>query len=377
MIRINQQSVAEAAKSYYGSPAEYYGAGEQEVIGAWIGKGADRLGLEGTTVLQQHFARLCDNLHPFTGEKLTARMRKDRRVGYDFNFHVCKSLSIIYGITGDPGILEALRWAVRETLRAMERDVRARVRKGGGYGERIVSNLIAAEFIHFTARPVGGVIDPHLHIHCFVPNVCWDHVEKVWKAIDVASIKAARTEWQEMFHRLLADRIEKLGYAVVWKGKSWEIDGIARDTIERFSSRTTLINRTAEKHGITDPREKDELGARTRERKRKYFTMSQLPGQWRERLTDDERVAIGLAEIWRRRPLPDHRTAAGRHQHGMAAFPGVSSDSLAGDDHSQRLHAQLLQRQRIAAHERARASIHTPLGPLRTRLQQRSDGYGR
>jgi hypothetical protein len=99
MLRINQQSDAQAAKNYYGSPAEYYGAGEQEMIGEWFGAGADRLGLDGSTILQHQFARLCDNRHPLTGEQLTARTRKGRRVGYDFNFHVCKSLSIPHRLT--------------------------------------------------------------------------------------------------------------------------------------------------------------------------------------------------------------------------------------------------------------------------------------
>ncbi len=369
MFRINQSS-NEAAKTYYGSPAEYYRDGEQEVIGEWIGKGAGLVGLESSTVLQRHFARLCDNCHPFTGEQMTARMRKDRRVGYDFNFHVCKSLSILYAVTGDPGILEALRWAVRETLRALERDVRVRVRKGGRYDERIVANLIAAEFIHFTARPVGGVIDPHLHIHCFIPNICWDHVEKAWKAIDVASIKADAPEWQDLFQRLLADRIGKLGYAVVWKGRSWEIDGISRDMIERFSGRTMLINRTAEKRGITDPREKDQIGPRTRERKRKEFTMPHLHGQWRERLTPEDRAAIGLVELHRRRPSPD-----GREREAGPAWQRAAEDAARrGSRHpvpgqtqanrQQRLGDHIMQRQRLAAHEQARASAAAP-GPRR------------
>jgi conjugative relaxase-like TrwC/TraI family protein len=309
MLRINQQSDAQAAKSYYGSPAEYYGASEQEMIGEWFGQGADRLGLDGSAILQHQFDRLCDNRHPLTGEQLIARTRKGRRVGYDFNFHVCKSLSILYAITGDQAILDALRLAVRETMRAMEAGVKVRVRKRGQFNERTVANLIAAEFIHFTARPVKGVIDPHLHIHAFVPNACWDHVEKMWKAIDVASIKADAPQWQEMFQRFLADRIEKLGYAVVWHGKSWEIAGISRDMIERFSGRTVLINRTADKLGITDPKAKDQIGPRTRERKRKDATMPHLRGEWRDRLTDEDRAAIGQAALRRRHPLPD-----GRHE---------------------------------------------------------------
>ena len=46
MIRISQQDNAAAAKSYY-STADYYSEG-QEIVGRWGGKGASRLGLDGT-----------------------------------------------------------------------------------------------------------------------------------------------------------------------------------------------------------------------------------------------------------------------------------------------------------------------------------------
>ena len=96
-----------------------------------------------------------------------------------------------------------------------------------------------AEFIHFTARPVNGVIDPHVHTHCFVPNVCWDHVEHVEshrrrQRQGGCPALAGRCSSGDS-----ADRLAELGYAVVWKGDSFEIAGISRDMIERFSGRTT------------------------------------------------------------------------------------------------------------------------------------------
>ena len=50
---------------------DYYAEGEK-VEGEWIGKGAKALGLDGA-VEAEHFEALRNNLHPFTGERLTAR----------------------------------------------------------------------------------------------------------------------------------------------------------------------------------------------------------------------------------------------------------------------------------------------------------------
>ena len=64
MLRISEQSSARAAKRCY-APADYYGAG-RGIVGSWGGKGAVRLGLDGT-VDTLWFRRLCDNQNPRIG----------------------------------------------------------------------------------------------------------------------------------------------------------------------------------------------------------------------------------------------------------------------------------------------------------------------
>src|SRR5437899_11452414 len=127
MIRIRQQASAKAAKEYY-STADYYSEG-QEIIGSWGGKGASRLGLQGT-VDKFSFERLCDNLDPRTGKPLTVRTRTERRVGYDFTFSVPKSVSLLYAMSGDQDILGAFRAAVDEQIREMEAEMKTRDRRG-------------------------------------------------------------------------------------------------------------------------------------------------------------------------------------------------------------------------------------------------------
>src|SRR6516162_5999054 len=134
MIRITQQDNARSAKSYY-TAADYYSEG-QEIVGLWGGKAASMLGLEGT-VDKFSFERLCDNLHPKTGNPLTVRTRTERTVGYDFTFSVPKSVSLLYAMSGDLGIMDAFRASVDETMREMEAETKTRVRTGGQDDNRI------------------------------------------------------------------------------------------------------------------------------------------------------------------------------------------------------------------------------------------------
>ena len=82
MFCINQCRSDKAAKGYY-SQGDYYASDRQKLSGVWDGQAAERLGLIGL-VQKRAFDRLCGNLHPFTGQKLTARMRAGRTPGSAF-----------------------------------------------------------------------------------------------------------------------------------------------------------------------------------------------------------------------------------------------------------------------------------------------------
>src|SRR5580698_5242959 len=139
MLRITQQTSAKDAKSY-DATADYYSGG-QELVGLWGGKGADRIGLVGT-VDKASFDRLCDNLDPRTGEPLTVRTRSERTVGYDFTFSVPKSVSLLYALSGDEGIMDAFRSAVAETMRECEAEMKTRVRAEGQDADRLTGNMV-------------------------------------------------------------------------------------------------------------------------------------------------------------------------------------------------------------------------------------------
>jgi conjugative relaxase-like TrwC/TraI family protein len=289
MIRVTQQNSGAAAKKYYAT-ADYYSQG-QEIVGSWGGKGASRLGLEGM-VDKFSFERLCDNQDPRTGEPLTVRTRSERTVGYDFTFSVPKSVSLLYAMSGDQGIMDAFRAAVDETMREIETEMKTRVRIGGMDEDRVTGNMAWAEFIHTTSRPVDGVPDPQLHAHVFVFNTTWDEEERRWKAGQFRELKRDAPYFQAAFRVRLANRLQDLGFGVERKRDDFEIAGIPADVLGRFSRRTALIEKVAKELGITDPDRKGELGAETRDRKNHKMTWEQLRQVWDKRLTVQERHVL-------------------------------------------------------------------------------------
>ena len=296
MLRVVAHGSAAAAHQYYAQGLkreDYYSEG-QEIAGKWYGKAAQMLGLSGS-VLPEAFAALVENRHPGTGEKLTPRMKADRRVGYDLNFHSPKSLSILYAITQDKDVLRVFREAVAGTMQELEERAETRVRKSGARANRVTGNLAWAEFVHFTARPVGGVPDPHLHAHCFAMNLTFDHAESRWKAAEFGVIKREAHYAEAAFHARLTTSLAALGYGIERSKTGWEIQGIPQSVIAKFSRRTAQIEEKAEALGIADPKSKDALGALTRESKRHGLTFPDLLAEWGARLTDAEKVQISKA----------------------------------------------------------------------------------
>ena len=235
-----------------------------------MGRQRRRCGLASkATVDKFSFDRLCDNLHPKTGEPLTVRTRSERTVGYDFTFSVPKSVSLLYAMSGDEDILDAFRAAVDETMRDIEAEMKTRVRRDGQDADRTTGNMVWAEFIHTTSRPVDGIPDPQLHAHVFVFNTTWDDEEERWKAGQFRELKRDAPYFQAAFRVRLADKLQDLGFGVERKRDDFEIAGIPADVLKRFSRRTALIEKVAEEKGITDPDRKAELGAETREKKDK------------------------------------------------------------------------------------------------------------
>ena len=282
MLRIRMQSGAAGVASYFADGHDYL-TNDQERTGGWGGRGANRLGLSGE-VDPKVFAELCYGRHQ--GKLLTATAHT--RTGYDFSFSAVKSVTLALEVTQDPAILAAFDNAVKETMRDIERDAVTRDRRGGELKE-LPAELIHATFIHRSARPVGGLPDCQTHSHTFVFNPC--HAANRWTAVELGGVKADAPYYEALFSSRLARGLSEAGYGIRKRGKFFELEGVSDSLVAKFSRRTALIEKEAEKRGVTDPRRKSELGGKTREHKGS-MSYEALRKTWLKRLTADEHAQL-------------------------------------------------------------------------------------
>lgn len=283
MIQSNSPAQAKKYFSEALNKSDYY-INDQELQGVFHGRLSERLGLAGGVTKQAFFA-LCENKHPFSKVPLTPRTKDNRITGYDINFHCPKSVSILHALSKDGHILKAFEKSVLETMQDIEKATKTRIRQNRTQDDRSTGELAWASFVHQTARPVdGNAPDPHLHSHCFVFNATWDDTEKRYKAAKFRDIKRDMPYYQACFHKRLSDELVRLGYRVRPTDHSFEIEGVPKEVIAHFSKRSDAIGKIAKQLGITDAKQLDELGAKTRSKKQTGMTMEHLKAEWKNQI---------------------------------------------------------------------------------------------
>lgn len=304
MLTIKPQRNLRNAKEYFEehlSAGDYYSAG-RKVTGEWCGLGAEKLGLKGA-VKEADFLRLCDGLHPSSGETLTLRKngsRRDadgrqvanRRVFFDVCLAPPKSVSVV-ALLQDARILKVHEQAVQTAMGELEKFAEARVRKSGQRSERVTSKLVYAVFRHETSRE----LDPHLHSHSVVFNATFDPVEDRWKALEPEGIYRAQKFAQNCYFHEVAKGLRALGYDLDKDTCSFGIKGVPASVVDRFSKRHRQIDTEAQKRlekgwrgNLKDLRE--QVAADVRKRKMKESTAERLRPLWHEQLTPAEQSAL-------------------------------------------------------------------------------------
>ena len=292
------------------SVGDYYAEG-QHVPGHWFGKGAADLGLSGVTK-EAEFIRLCENLHPQTGEQLTLRQKTtrtemdadgvehqaaNRRVFYDFTFSPPKSVSIAALVGDDCRIVEAHDHAMTEALQQLQTFAATRVRKNGQCADRTTGNIVAAVFRHDTSR----ALDPHLHSHAILFNATYDTVEKQWKALQNHDMLAAQKFVENVYYHELARELVRFGYQLENKPRGdLEIKGVSPELMEKFSKRHRQIDERTRELLAREPEKangnvaaiRENIAHRERPPKVRDMGLSRLQGLWDNQMTAGERESL-------------------------------------------------------------------------------------
>lgn len=301
MLRINSLKNAEKAVAYYDDAlahGDYYASGEK-TAGYWHGKLAKKLGIVGD-VHREQFKNIAKNRHPVTGEKLKPRDKANARIGYDFTFNACKSASLIHAITKDEDILKAHENSVRFAMNEVEKNMQTQAGQGSDKHYELTGNCLYGAFTHFTTRPVatedkGEVIavpDCHLHTHAVVQNLTFYQEGNSYRAVEVSTIKREGLYYEALYQSKFAELLQKAGYKIQSRGRFFEIAGIEKQTLDKFSNRTKVIEALAKERKITNPTIKSKVGAWSRKKKEEGLATVDLDKLWLDRLTLEEHTAI-------------------------------------------------------------------------------------
>jgi conjugative relaxase-like TrwC/TraI family protein len=287
------------AKQYFRehlAHGDYYSQ-NQKVAGVWFGKGAARLGLEpGQLVAEAAFVRLCDNLHPATGQKLTVRQRqKNRRVFFDFAVAPPKSVSIMGLVVGDERILAAHAASSLAAVAQLEKLAATRIRRGGQVRDRVTGEIIAAAFQHDASRS----LDPHLHTHFVVFNATWDDTEQRWKALETRRMFDAMNFLTEVYRNEMTHRLQAMGYQLRQTAHGFEIQGVSDEIIQRFSKRRQAILAESthledELKQVVSNNSRAAIAHHLRERKLRDLGSTELRALQRAQLSANELAALEL-----------------------------------------------------------------------------------
>jgi conjugative relaxase-like TrwC/TraI family protein len=216
--------------------------------GRWLGGQADGLGLSGT-VATEDLEALLSGHDPVSGARLGGALvdRYDAKgrlipavAGFDATFSAPKSVSVWWGLTGDPGVVEAHDVAVRGVLEHLERHgATTRVRRNGVRLHPDAGGLVMAAFGQATSRED----DPQLHTHVVV-SAKVQTPDGRWMALDARYLKRHQRALGGLYQSVLRAELTHR-YGVAWEpvenGQA-EIAGIPRELLEAFSKRTAQVD---------------------------------------------------------------------------------------------------------------------------------------
>jgi len=283
MISIGVIGNASGAAAYYAKD-NYYAGPEAESIGEWFGKGADALGLSGPVAAAAFEALLAGDLP--NGEAIKAPSGAEHRAGLDLVFSAPKSVSLLALVGDDRRLITALEDSVRATLGWIEANL-IEARKfdpvSGSQMPVRTGHMVAATFTHDLSRNR----DPQLHVHSVVANATL-RPDGAWRALRNDPLYDQQATIAAVHNADLRARVEALGYrtrpAEIGRHGQFEIEGVSREAILAFSTRSAEIDAALEAAGRSGSSAERELAAlATRNTKDAGSTRDSDRAEWAER----------------------------------------------------------------------------------------------
>jgi conjugative relaxase-like TrwC/TraI family protein len=251
-----------------------------EVVGVWLGRGAESLGLKGP-VQEPDFVALLEGKSGKGGSQLVQSQvgTGKHRAAWDFGCSTDKSVSIAALVGGDEAILEAYRKAVLKGFFELERFAQVDQVRHGLRRKETTGSMVAARFEHKTNRKA----DPHLHNHIVVMNMT-QTADGCWRALVEREVFGALPLATAVHRAELARLLGELGYRVLVRPDGRVgIDGLTKEQLDHFSRRRKEVEAYLLKYGLSGPRAAERAALNTREAKARDVDPATLVASWMER----------------------------------------------------------------------------------------------
>jgi conjugative relaxase-like TrwC/TraI family protein len=324
----------------HGKPANiarYYTVGDYYTKGGnepseWGGKLAADLGLSGPVDARQFRDLLAGNV----GDQQLGRHRADGQIqhhpGWDFAVNAPKSVSIMALVAADERVLAAHEHAVTAAITYLEEQAQLRRREEGKIVHETTGRILVARFTEHGSRE----LDPHLHTHLVVLNMTNRQDGDPMASLESRVMYGEQRVAGQIYRNALAFRLREAGYEVEFDPRTglFEIQGVPKELIERFSQRAEAIEEHAREHGLVGQKAQRASFYATRKAKAKIGAQ-ELTVQWHERTGDQLETLGKIAAVAREREgqqfTPTERTASRAALFGLRQLETAEAVNNLGD----------------------------------------------
>jgi conjugative relaxase-like TrwC/TraI family protein len=271
--------------------ADYFVEGEKVDRGQFIGKVAERLGLDEAAITREKFVAFaqCD----MKGLGADSKRQRASEIKYiEFTYSPPKAVSVVAAV--DERVKGGLYAAVKEELSWFETQVTVRDRRGNLANEEVTKptgKMIAALFQHETSR----TNDPDFHVHALIGNVTWDVERKGYFAIHYGRMLELRKTLDARIHNNLAARMGNLGYQVEAAPSGFGLKEAPPSAVAMFSERGHHVKtvKTLLQRGYTVAQITNVLKGLPEDQKRQVLAK---PDLLKEKLGRPERKPLLIAD---------------------------------------------------------------------------------